>query len=96
MEFSVFLPSLPDLDIVEACLAILFDIDVDWEMGIDVSHFVFVAFSDTDYEVVDESLNSSESCDILAGAVVDFDRDFFLRGQGKADCEVGKVFGQFS
>lgn len=45
-------------------------------MSIDISHFVFVASGDTNYEVVDECLDCSKSCDILAGAVVDFDRDF--------------------
>ncbi len=54
-------------------------------MGVDISHFVFVTSSDTDYEIVDESLDCSKSCDILAGAVVDFDRDFFWRREREAD-----------
>ena len=84
----MLLLSLPDLDLVQPCIVVLFEIDVDWEMGIDISHFVFVALGDTDYEVVDECLNCSESRDILARAVVDFDRDFLSGGEREADCEM--------
>jgi hypothetical protein len=65
--------SIPDLNLVQARIAVLFDVDVDWEMGVHVAHFVSVALGDTNYEVVDECLDSSKSGDILAGAVVDFD-----------------------
>ena len=65
-------------------------------MGIDISHLVSIALRDTDYEIVDDGLDGSESCDILARAVVDLNRDFFLRREGEADCEVGKIFCQFA
>ncbi len=68
---------LPDLDDEQPCVVVLFDIDVDGEMGIDISHFVFVTLRNTDDEIVDEGFDCSKSCDILAGAVVNFDRDFF-------------------
>ena len=57
-------------------------------MGIDISHLVFVAPSNANDEVVDESLDRSKSCNILARAVVNFDRDFFWRRKREADCEM--------
>lgn len=70
--------SVPDLDIVKPCILVLFNVDVDGEMGVDISHLVFVSLGDTDYEIVDERFDCPESSDILARAVVDFDRDLLL------------------
>lgn len=49
-----------------ARLGVLLDVDVDGEMGIDVSHLVLEALGDTDDQVVDERSDGSESGDILA------------------------------
>lgn len=57
-------------------------------MGVDVSHLVFVALRNTNHEIVDECLDGSESCDILARAVVDLDRDFLGRGKREANSEM--------
>ncbi len=57
-------------------------------MRIDISHFIFVAFSNTDDEVVDEGLDCSKGRNILTRAMVNFDRDFFWRREREADCEM--------
>jgi hypothetical protein len=38
---------VPDLDLVQASVCVLLEIDVDWEMGVDVSHLVLEATGDT-------------------------------------------------
>jgi hypothetical protein len=71
---------VPDLDLVKASLLVLIDVDIDWEMGVDVSHLVLESLGDTDDQVVDESADCSEGSNILARAVVKLDGDdVFLR-----------------
>ena len=82
---------IPDLDLVQTGLAVLLDIDVDWEMCVDVSHLVSVTLGDTDDQVVDESADSSESGDVLAGTVVQFDVDDILLWVREVDGQVVKV-----
>jgi hypothetical protein len=48
-------------------------------MGVHISHLVFEALSHTNYEVVDDGLDRSESRDIFSGAVVDLDGYFSFR-----------------
>ena len=49
-------------------------------MCVHVAHLVLVALCDADDQVVDNSLDGAEGCDIFARAVVDFDlNDRFLR-----------------
>lgn len=50
-------------------------------MGVYISHLVFEAPGHTHYEVIDDGFDRSKSRDIFPGAVVDFDGDFFLRGE---------------
>lgn len=88
--------SLPDLNLIQACLLVFLDVDVDGEMGIDVSHFVPVALGDADDEVVDDGFDGAERGDILAAAVVDLDRDDVFAGQGEADSEVREIFCEFA
>lgn len=85
-----------DLDLEKTSLVVLLDVDVDWEMGVDVSHLVLEALGDTDDEVVDEGTDSSESGDVLAGTVVELDVDDILLWVGEVDCQVGKVLGELS
>lgn len=44
-------------------------------MCVDIAHLVLVSPGDTDDEVVYQSLDCSEGCDILASAMVEFDVD---------------------
>ena len=57
MHFSQ--SSLPDLNAVQARVLVLLNVDIDWEMRVDISHFVFETLCDTDDEVVDDRLHSS-------------------------------------
>lgn len=47
------LENAPDLNFKESGLRVLLKVDVDREMGVDVSHLVFETLSNTDDEVVD-------------------------------------------
>jgi hypothetical protein len=69
---------VPDLDLIVSRILVLVDIDVDREMGVDVSHLVLVALRYADNEVVDESSDRPQSCDALARAMVQFDVDQVL------------------
>jgi hypothetical protein len=80
-----------DLDLVVARLTVLLDIDVDGEMGIDVSHLVLVALRYADDQVVDEGADGAQRGDVLARAVVDLDADHVLGGTRKADGQVTNV-----
>lgn len=44
---------------MQTCIIIFLDVDVDGEMSIDVTHFVFVALGHADDEVVDKRLDCS-------------------------------------
>lgn len=46
-------------------LIVLLNVDVDGEMGIDVSHLVFVSLGNAGDQVLDDRLDSSKSCDIF-------------------------------
>jgi hypothetical protein len=88
--------SIPDLNLIEACLLVLLDVDVDGEVGIDVSHFVLVALGDADDQVFDDGFDGAERRHILATTVVNLDRDNVFAGQGEAHGEVREVFCQFA
>jgi hypothetical protein len=65
-------------------------------MGVDVSHLVLEALGDTDDQVLDESADSSESGDALAGTVVELNVDDILLWVGEVDCQVGEVLGELA
>ena len=83
--------SLPDFQ-MEASFIVLLNVDVDGEMGIDISHLVFVALGDTNDQVLDDGLHGSEGCDVLSRAMVDFDvyelLAFGVLGKGEGDGDV--------
>ena len=87
---------IPNLYLVKASLFVLLNVDIDWEMGVDVSHLVFIPLCDTDNEVSDDGLDSAESSDIFAAAMVDLDRDKIFLREGEADGKVGEIFCQFA
>jgi hypothetical protein len=68
-------PSIPDLNLPQIGLLVLLQVDVDGEMGVDVSHLVSEALRHANDHVVDQGSDCSQGGDILARAVVDFDRD---------------------
>jgi hypothetical protein len=63
----------PDLNLVVVGLFVLLHVDVDWEVCVHVAHLVLVTLCDADDQVVDNSLDGTEGCDIFARAVVNFD-----------------------
>lgn len=90
-----FAVDLPDLDLVDA-LRVLVQVDVDGEMGVNVSHLVLEALGDTDDQVVQDGADSTEGGDVLADAVVDVDGDDVGLGLGEADGDVGQVLDQLA
>jgi hypothetical protein len=85
-----------DLNLIEASLGVLADIDVDWEMGVHVAHLVLEALGDADDHVVDQRADCAEGSHILAGAVVELDVDEALLGVGEVDGEMGEVLDELA
>ena len=89
---------IPDLDL--ELLIHLLNVDVDREMGVDVSHLVFVTFCHAGDQVLDDGLDGAEGSHVLARTVVNFDLDnvfaFGVLGQGECDGDVGEVFYEFA
>jgi hypothetical protein len=87
--------NVPNLNLVDA-VRVLVQVDVDGEMGVDVSHLVLEAFRDTDDQVVDDRADCSEGGDILTDTMVDVDGDDVLLGGREADGDVGQVLNQLA
>ena len=85
-----------DLNLVEAGLGVLADVDVDGEMGVDVAHLVLEALGDTDDHVVDQRADCAEGRDILARAVVQLDVDEPFLGVGEVDGQMGEVLDELA
>lgn len=82
---------VPDLNNPEASVVVLVKVDVDGEMGVDVTHLVLEALGDTDDHVVDERTDGTESGDVLAGTVVHLDLDGGLIGLLEGDGQVTEI-----
>ena len=85
-----------DLNLEQVGLGVLGDVDVDGEMGVDVSHLVLEALCHTDDQVVDDGADSSEGGDVLADTMVDLDRDGVLLGNGEVDGQVAEILDQLA
>lgn len=88
--------NVPDLDLPNARLRVLVQVDVDGEMGVDIAHLVLVALGDADDQVVDDRPDGAEGGDILAAAVVDLDVDDVLAGLREVDGDVAQALGELS
>ena len=60
-------------------------------MSVDVAHLVLKSLGDTDDKVIDQRLDCSECCDILASTMVELNVDRVGVGSRKADGEMGEV-----
>lgn len=80
-----------DLNLEEAGLLVLLQVDVDGKMGVDVAHLVLEALGDTDNHVVNDGANGAQGSDVLAVAMVDLDGDGVLGGVAEADGQVTEV-----
>lgn len=69
---------VPNLHLEKVGLFVLFNVDIDGEMCIDISHLVLVSLGHADDEIVDEGPHCAEGCDIFPGAVVQLDVDDVL------------------
>lgn len=83
--------SIPDLNNPKAGVVVLVKVDVDGEMGVDVTHLVLEALGDTNDHVVDERAHGAESGDVLAGTVVHLDLNGVGIGLLEGDGQVTKV-----
>lgn len=95
-EYYVQIFHVPDLNLEQTGLAVLLDVYVDWEMGVDVSHLVFESLGDTNDQVVNQGSDCAEGSDILAGTVVKLDIDNFLLWVGEVDCQMAEILGERS
>lgn len=91
---------VPDLNIVSVGVVVLLNVDVNGEMGIDVSHLVLVSSGHTSDEILDDRLDGSESCDILSWSVVDFDLNGILAllvlWESESNSDVGEILDEFA
>lgn len=70
------------------------DVDIDWEMGVDVSQLVLVALGDTGDQVSDQRLDGSQSSDVLSVTIVDGDLDSLVGKLGEGNVNVLQVLLQ--
>jgi len=87
---------ISDLNFIQASLIVLVHVDVDWEMGIDITHLVLETLRDTDDQVVDEGPDCSKRSDVLPCTVVQFDIDNILFGVGEVYCQMVEVLCKFA
>jgi len=88
---------ISDLNLMSSSLAVLLNVDVDWEMGVDVSHLVLVSLGDTDNHVGDERFDGSKSGDGLSFTVVKGNVDDWLAWSlGEGDTDVLEVLLEFT
>lgn len=87
---------IPDLNLEETSLGVLLNVDVDWEMCVDVAHLVLVALGDTNDHVVDEGTDGAQGSDILARAVVELDVDDVLGWVRETHREMAQVLSEFA
>jgi hypothetical protein len=90
-SLKTFEGRIPDLNNPKAGVVVLVKVDVDGEMGVDVTHLVLEALGDTNDHVVDERTDGTESGDVLAGTVVHLDLDGGGIGLLEGDGQVTKV-----
>lgn len=79
-----------------ASLLVDVKVDVDGEMGIDVTHLVLEALGDTDDQVVDKGADGAESGNVLAVAMVDLEANNALLDDGEVDGDVTQVLGELA
>ena len=93
---SLEISNIPNLNLVQIGLLVLLNVDIDGEMGVDVSHLVLEAFRNAGDQVINECSDRSEGSDALARTVVEFDINDVFGGVREGDGEMSEVFGEFS
>ena len=87
---------IPDLNIVAAGLRVLLQVQVDGEMGVDVTELVEVALGDTGDEVAEDRPHGAESGDVLPGTMVHLDGERVGLGLRERDREVAEVLDELA
>lgn len=85
-----------DLNLPQASLLVLVDVDVDGEMCVDVAHLVFKPLRYANDHVGDDGLDGAQSGDILAVAVVDLNGDDVLGGVAEVDGDVTEILDELA
>lgn len=96
LAHNLLADEVADLDLVEARLGVLVDVDVDGEMGVHVAHLVLEALGHADDHVVDERAHRAQRGDVLARAMVQLDVDEALLGVGEVDGEMAEVLEELA
>lgn len=91
---SLLTQEVSDLNVLLAVN--LNNVDVDWEMRIDVSHLVLVTLGDTGNQVSNQGLDGSQSSNVLSVTVVDSDLDGLVGNLGEGNVNVLQVLGQLT
>lgn len=74
--------------------SIVQNIDVDREMGIDISHLVLESLGDTSDHIGDQRLDSSQSGSVFSVSVVYSDSDLFVRHFLEGNVDMSQVLVQ--
>ena len=93
---ALFYFVLPDLNLVHSSLRVGVNVDVDWEMCVDVSHLVLESLGDANDHVVDDGTDSTEGSDGLARTVVHLNVDERLGGLREGNRDVAEVLGELA
>lgn len=91
---SLLTQEVSDLDVLLAVN--LNNVDIDWEMRVDVSHLVLVTLGDTGDQVGNQGLDGSQSGDVLSVTVVDGDLDSLVGHLGEGNVNVLEVLLQLT
>lgn len=91
---SLLTQEVSDLDVVLTVNSN--NVNVDWEMRIDVSHLVLVTLGDTSDQVGNQRLDSSQSSNVLSVTVVDSDLDSLVTDLGESNVDVLQVLGELT
>lgn len=75
-------------------VSVVDDVNVDGEMGIDISHLVSVTLGNTGNQVLDKRLDGTESSNVLSLTVVDRDLDKAVRDLAESNVNVLELLGQ--
>ena len=75
--------AVPDINLVQPSLGVLFNVDIDRKMCIDIAHLVLEAPGHSDDKVVDDGFNGPQRCHVLACAMVQLNVDDVLRRVGE-------------
>jgi len=87
---------VPDFNIVQPGLLILFNVDVDREMCINIAHLIAESFCYPKNHVIDDCSDGAKRSDGLPDSMVELNIDDVLLWVRKGDGKMAQVFGEFA